>query len=169
MSTSPSMTSEELVALVNDWCEDHGLVPASGQSADQLSMRTLRYYRTLGLLGAPVGGARQGYNEMHRLQLLAIRVLQARGQPLRRIQSLLYGRTEKELRVVVEKGKLNAPASAAAMLPAAENWNVLPFDDTAWLVLRRGRTVTGDQISRIQAILESHSSKSLQLKLERTS
>ena len=39
-----------LVDAVDAWCREHQISPANGQAADQLSERTVRYYRTLGLL-----------------------------------------------------------------------------------------------------------------------
>ena len=155
--TSPSSYSvEQLVAEVNTWCEAHHLAPASGQSAEQLSLRTLRYYRTMGLLNGPNSGAKKAYGEIHRLQLIAIRVLQAQGQPLRRIQTLLYGRSEADLREVLKRGAASLPPQPSfPALQGAEDWRVLPLDPSVWLILRDGRKLTPDQVTRIQAILDT--------------
>ncbi|HEY0256903.1 MAG TPA: MerR family transcriptional regulator [Candidatus Methylacidiphilales bacterium] len=152
---------DELISAVNAWSDDRGLRPANGQSAGQLSLRTLRYYRTMGLLAAPISGGGQGYGEIHRLQLSAIRVLQAQGLPLRRIQVLLYGRTEAELRTVLQKGAAAAPAQETfPALPTPEDWRMVPLDSSIMLILRPGRSLTSDQISRIHAIINDSSVQS---------
>jgi hypothetical protein len=81
-----SLSLEELSQQVNAWCAEHGIEPASGQVGELVSERNVRYYRTLGLVDAPVDGR---YTEKHLLQLSAIRLLQAQGLPLRRIRELL--------------------------------------------------------------------------------
>jgi DNA-binding transcriptional MerR regulator len=171
MSSKTAYNVEELVTTVNEWCGANNLTPASGQSAEQLSLRTLRYYRTMGLIDAPNSGQGRSYGEIHRLQLSAIRVLQAQGLPLRRIQTLLYGRSEAELRKVLDKGILAAPTQAPLpTIQGAEDWRILPFDDSVWLVLRHGRNLSHDQIFRIQAILDNspNSEDSAPLEPERT-
>ena len=40
----------KLAEAVNEWCSEKGFVPVSGQAAENLSERSLRYYRTLGIL-----------------------------------------------------------------------------------------------------------------------
>jgi DNA-binding transcriptional MerR regulator len=82
---------------VNAWCHERGLRPANGQAARDLSARTLHYYRSSGLLDPPETGAGRGYGQRHFLQLAAIRILQAQGLPLSRIQQLLFGRSDEEL------------------------------------------------------------------------
>ena len=153
MISDKSRTLEQLVDEVNAWCDTHNISPANGQSSDQLSLRTLRYYRTLGLLTPPLSGAE--YGEIHRLQVTAIRVLQAQGLPLRRIQNLLYGRSEADLRQVLKRGLSAATdRTLGPQLPVPEDWRVVPVDDSVWLVLRHGRNLSPDQISRIQAVIQ---------------
>jgi DNA-binding transcriptional MerR regulator len=171
MNTNRTYTLEELVAEVNVWCEACNLAPPSGQSAEQLSLRTLRYYRTMGLLNGPKPGSKNAYREIHRLQLLAIRVLQAQGQPLRRIQTLLYGRSESDLREVLKRGAASLPPQPTfPALQGAEDWRVLPINPSVWLILRDRRKLSPDQVARIQAILDTTpvSGDSTQLQQERT-
>src|SRR3954464_13335721 len=98
MPQEESFTLRSLTTAVNAWCEDHSVAPLNAQAADELNERSIRYYRTLGLVDPPrAGGAGAGYGEIHFLQLIAIRLLQAQGQPLRKIQELLYGRTLGDL------------------------------------------------------------------------
>ena len=158
MTSQDTYTLDELVVRVNDWCIAQRLAPANGQSAEELSTRTVRYYRTMGLLAAPLSGTGKGYGELHRLQLSAIRVLQAQGLPLRRIQALLFGRPEAELRKVLERGVAAAPArEITSILPGGEDWRVCPVDQSVWLILRSGRRLSADQLSRIHAILNGSS------------
>ena len=53
-------TIQELAGMVNAWCRDRALQPANGQTASELSARTLQYYRSVGLLDAPESGAGRG-------------------------------------------------------------------------------------------------------------
>src|ERR1700745_2346958 len=95
-------TMQELAGTVNAWCRDRALRPANGQTASELSARTLHYYRSAGLLDAPESGAGRGYGYRHLHQLKAIRILQAHGLPLSRIQQLLFARSDKELEQIAE-------------------------------------------------------------------
>lgn len=95
---------EELVETVNAWCVEARLVPANGQVGEVLTERNVRFYRTVGILDAPLTTRGGGYAEKHRLQLMALRLLQAQGMPLRRIRELLFGRTERELRGIRDRG-----------------------------------------------------------------
>jgi hypothetical protein len=92
-----SLAIQGLAETVNAWCRDRALQPANGQTASELSARTLHYYRSAGLLDAPESGAGRGYGRRHLLQLKAIRILQAQGLPLSRIQQLLFARSDEEL------------------------------------------------------------------------
>jgi DNA-binding transcriptional MerR regulator len=65
--------------------------------------RTVRYYTTLGLLDRPsIVGRQARYSQRHLLQLLAIKGFQVRGLPLGDIQERLYGRSDAELRALIE-------------------------------------------------------------------
>ncbi len=111
-----------LADSVNQWCEENGVRPVNGQSAPQLNDRNIRYYRLRGLLdapgsGAPEGAARRGFTEKHAAQLRVIRLLQARGLPLDRIQVSIAGLSLDELRAFQrrEMGK-PTPASAGSII-----------------------------------------------------
>jgi DNA-binding transcriptional MerR regulator len=77
-----------------------------GRVARVPDARTIRYYQTLGLVDRPadyVGGqARYGYR--HLLQLVSIKLLQARFLPLGRIQQHLYGQANAGLEALIEEG-----------------------------------------------------------------
>jgi len=151
---------EQLAGAVEQWCREHRVAPANGQASVEISPRNVRYYRTLGLLDGPADGVRGSYGEKHFLQLVAIRLLQAQGLPLRRIQHLLMGRSLDDLRRVQRDGlrELTAAAARAPGLALAgafdgEAWQLAAVDDEWLLVSRRGRAATAEQLQAIRAIL----------------
>ncbi len=144
---------QKLAEAVNDWCAEKGFTPASGQAAETLSQRSLRYYRTLGLLDGPQAGEGT-YGERHFLQLASIRALQSRGMPLRRIQELLYGHDNANLRELLTRaGREHQPL--ATMPPfSAETWNVVPLEGSFALIGRDGARPTTAQVAAINRILQ---------------
>jgi DNA-binding transcriptional MerR regulator len=134
---------EELAEDVSQWCDRHGILPANGQAAPRITERNVRYYRTLGLVDPPLAGGGHGYGEKHRLQLVALRLLQAQGLPLNRIRDLLFGRTVAELQRIEKEGVAElAGASMPAFCPAPrESWSVTSLGEEFLLVSRRGRSV----------------------------
>ena len=148
-------TVEELAQEVNEWCDRHGVAPASGQAGERITERNIRYYRTLGLVDAPLAGGGAGYGEKHRLQLIAIRLLQAQGLPLSRVRELLLGRTVEELQRVETQGldELKAAEVTAFRPSASEAWAVTPLDGEFLLVSRRGRGVSAEVRERLLAVL----------------
>src|SRR5271156_957283 len=120
-------TVEELAQAVRAWCEKHGIYPANGQAAEDISERAIRYYRTLGLLDAPLGTYVKTFGDKHRLQLIAIRVYQAQGIPLRKIREELYGKSLEDL-LVFEKSAARKGVKGLAVnvslapVYGGENW-----------------------------------------------
>ena len=137
------LSVEQLADEANQWCDQHQIVPASGQTGERITERGIRYYRTLGLVDPPAVGGGQGFGEKHRLQLIAIRLLQAQGLPLNRIRELLFGRTLDELKRIEKQGLAEAKEAPVAMFRPAggESWGVTPLDDEFLLISRRGRTL----------------------------
>jgi DNA-binding transcriptional MerR regulator len=153
------LSLEDLVTQVNQWCATRAVTPASGQVADNLSVRTLRYYRSVGLLDAPASGGGTGYGEHHFLQVVALRILQAQGLPQSRIHALLFGRSDKELRKIVEHTA--APLVARSSPPTfnpSETWQVAPLDEEFLLVSRHGHPIPPKALARIRTILAEVSS-----------
>jgi len=151
-----TLTVEQLAERVTGWCASHRVVPANGQVATATNARTLRYYRTLGLLDASAEGS--GYAERHFLQACAIRVLQAEGLPLTRIQSLLFGRSDAELRAILDAAVAGATPDLPAPAPVnqAETWQTYPLGPDFLLISRRpGLRLTPAQVEAIQRILHS--------------
>ncbi len=149
---SKAYSLEELADSVQAWCEENRVLPANGQAGETITERTIRYYRTIGLLDAPVGAYVKTFTEKHRLQLLAIRLYQAQGLPLRLIREQLCGRTEERLREMVRKPVPRKAASFARLespLPA-EQWTVIPLSEHFLLVSREGRTVSPAWLLKLQ-------------------
>ncbi len=157
---SPEFTLEELARSVQDWCNQHHVFPANGQAAEQMSERNIRYYRTLGLLDPPLGNYTKIFTEKHRLQLIAIRLYQAQGFPLRKIRDELYGKSMEDL-VALEKqvrkaGKQVLSGSAPLQLPlASESWSVVPLTQDFLLVSRRHTQLPRSVIDQINQLLRS--------------
>jgi DNA-binding transcriptional MerR regulator len=152
---SESYTVEELAEAVNDWCARHGIAPASGQAGERMTTRNVRYYRTLGLVDAPSTGGGSGYGAKHRLQLIAIRLLQAQGLPLNRVRDLLLGRTLEDLRVIERRGltELRQAGPPVFRPSAAESWTMTPIDDEFLLVSRQGRGISDEVRARVREAL----------------
>jgi DNA-binding transcriptional MerR regulator len=153
-------TLEELAQAVRDWCEDHRLFPANGQASDEISERTIRYYRTLGLLDAPLGGYVKSFSEKHRLQLVAIRIYQTQGIPLRKIRDELYGRSQENLEDFVKqyarKGKAATSFNVPFTSPAInENWAMTPLSEEFMLISREGRQLPAIVIEKINRLIQS--------------
>jgi DNA-binding transcriptional MerR regulator len=155
---SDLMSLEALCERVNAWCDAHRVVPASGQAGERMTERSVRYYRTLGLVNGPGEG---GYGEKHVLQLMAVRLLQARGLPLRRIRELVYGRDVDALRTIRDRGLEEAGMAGLTrpvVAPSADElWRMVPLDDDFLLVSRRGAPVTAAQREAVLAALRSFS------------
>jgi DNA-binding transcriptional MerR regulator len=118
----------------------------------------LRYYRTLGVIDAPTEGGGTGFGERHFLQACAVRVLQAEGLPLTRIQSLLFGRSDVELQSILDSVTTGQPATLteSAPLTQPETWQTWPITPELMLVSRQPSfQLTSGQIQAIQQILQS--------------
>jgi len=151
-----TVSAQQLADLVNLWCDEHQVHPANGQAGEQISVRNIRYYRTLGLLDPPESGGGQGFGEKHRLQLIAIRLLQAQGLPLSRIQQLLFGRSLEELSEIEQRGltELQETRVSAFRPSRDEGWSMMPLNDEFMLVSRHGRSVATDVRQRLLAVLD---------------
>lgn len=145
----------ELAEAVNRWAAAGRLAPANGQVGEAVTERSLRFYRTIGLLDAPSAGGGRGYTEKHFLQLAAVRLLQAQGLPLRRIRELLHGRSLAELREIRARGLAEARSRtpAAPAFRPGESWTLTPVGGDFAILSRRGE-LSPEQRQRIREILE---------------
>jgi len=115
------MLLEELSGRVAEELGGRGLLGAAPDArvSSAPDARTVRYYTTLGLIDRPrIEGRQAQYGDRHLLQLLAIKALQALDLPLAQIQQRLYGRSDAELKGLVE--------SVAAQAKEAVQPNPLP-------------------------------------------
>jgi DNA-binding transcriptional MerR regulator len=115
------MLLEELSGRVAEELGGRGLLGAAPDARVSAApdARTVRYYTTLGLIDRPrIEGRQAQYGDRHLLQLLAIKALQALELPLAQIQQRLYGRSDAELKALVE--------SVAAQAKQAVQPNPLP-------------------------------------------
>ena len=159
---SDCWTIQELAEALNAWCRDRELQPANGQTASELSARTLHYYRSSGLLDAPESGAGRGYRQRHFLQLAAIRILQAQGLPLSRIQQLLFGRSDEELEQIADSvGKIDPGTANVHTRPlmSRETWTTYPLNEQLFLVARDGTRVSASQFEAIRKICNAPSKR----------
>jgi DNA-binding transcriptional MerR regulator len=157
---SIEFTLEELAQAVQDWCEEHRVLPANGQAAEQITERNIRYYRTLGLLDPPLGNYNKTFTNKHRLQLIAIRLYQAQGLPLRKIRDELYGKSLEDLvaleKQVSKRGKQAIAVPGLLQMPlATESWSVVPLTGEFLLVSRQNKQVPRAIIEKLSQLLQS--------------
>jgi hypothetical protein len=109
--------------------------------------------------------------------LKAIRVLQAQGLPLSRIQQLLFGHSDEELQKVAESaGKIN-PQTADVRIHTfspKETWTIYPLNEQLLIVARNGALLSTDQLEAVSKICEAPTRKFSKhphptMNLERTS
>src|SRR4051812_33424433 len=115
------MLLDELADRVERELTARGLLGAAQDArvSSAPDARTVRYYTTLGLIDRPrIEGRQAQYGERHLLQLLAIKALQAFELPLAQIQQRLYGRSDAELKALVESAGAEAKAVERRPLPA---------------------------------------------------
>src|ERR1700693_4794234 len=111
------MLLEQLSSRVAEELGGRGLLGAAPDArvSPAPDARTVRYYTTLGLIDRPrIEGRQAQYAERHLLQLLAIKALQALELPLAQIQQRLYGRSDAELKALVESVAAEARAVEAS-------------------------------------------------------
>jgi DNA-binding transcriptional MerR regulator len=146
----------KLAQRVNDWCKQRGVEPLHKGAGEQVTVRNIRYYQAIGLVDRPLKKRGGGFSEKHRLQLIAVRRLQARGLTLGRIAALLKDRSEKDLREM-EAGARDEESlaiSKRSALEQAPGWEAQPISVDMWLLTRSGAPrLTAGQRQRIQEIV----------------
>jgi DNA-binding transcriptional MerR regulator len=151
-------TLEELAAAVQAWTERHRITPANGQAAEGITERTIRYYRTIGLLDPPAGNYVKTFSEKHKLQLIAIRLYQSQGLPLRKIRDELYGKSLEDL-VALEKQAIKAGRKAVPFevqfqpQSAQESWSVVSLSGGYLLMSRTNSQLPRAIIEKINQLL----------------
>ena len=145
----------ELADAVNDWCARHQVEPLDNATGPRVTVRSVRYYQTLGLVERALSADGRGFREKHRLQLTAIRLLQAKGWPLIKIQVVLAGRTMKELIELEQRGIGETNFAPLPSRSPSQDWKVSPIDERTLILACSGREVTAAQRLRIQEILRA--------------
>jgi hypothetical protein len=74
--------------------------------------------------------------------------------PLRRIQELLYGRADANLRELLSRAKREQQPVATMPPFASESWNVIPLEGSFALIGRDGARPTAAQVTAINRILQ---------------
>jgi DNA-binding transcriptional MerR regulator len=151
---------EELAEAVQNWCEEHRVTPANGQAAEEITERNIRYYRTLGLLDPPIGNYAKTFAEKHRLQLIAIRLFQAQGLPLRKIRDELYGKSVEDLTELARQAGKRGTKISLLSVPFAipndtESWSVVPLTGEFLLISRQNQQLPRGIIEKINQLLRS--------------
>jgi hypothetical protein len=97
-------TLEQLAAQAARALADAEVRVANGRVTGVPDGRLIRWYTTIGLLDRPLPGPGRvaRYGSRHLLQLVAVKRLQAQGQPLAEIQIQLAGATDATLRRIAE-------------------------------------------------------------------
>ncbi len=135
-------TLDELVAKAAELLSTSSVEQGSGRVRETPDRRTVRYYTTLGLLDRPteLRGRVGLYGRRQLWQLMAIKRLQSRGEPLQQIQQQLLNATDAELR------RIAAPARAipdtARKTPASPRAKSFWLDEPAERAAE-GSTFTG--------------------------
>ncbi len=157
---SGDFSLEELAAAVQAWVAKHRVLPANGQTAEEITERTIRYYRTLGLLDPPIGNYAKTFSEKHKLQLIAIRIFQSQGLPLRKIRDELYGKSLEDLlaleKQAAKRGQKAAPFELPFLPPTAtESWSVSALAGEFMLISRNNQQLPRAVLEQINQLLLS--------------
>jgi DNA-binding transcriptional MerR regulator len=153
---------DELARVVQDWCKEHKIVPANGQAAEAITERNIRYYRTLGLLDPPMGNYAKTFSEKHRLQLIALRIYQAHGLPLRKIRDELYGKSLDDLAALEKQASKRGGKTFSVSMPSlpgatTESWLVVALSDEFLLISRQNRQLPRSVVEKIKQVLPTAS------------
>jgi DNA-binding transcriptional MerR regulator len=123
---------------VNTWCYENKVIPMNGQAAEKLSIRNLRFYRTLGILDGPLAGRK--YGRRHFLQLAAIRILQAQGLPLSKIREVMDSKTDAGLHELLRQARQDGVVTTGGLgtVKSLESMEIIGLTGD-FLLLCRGR------------------------------
>lgn len=121
-----ALTLPGLVATARDVLSQVAAAPADERVTPIPDERTLRWYRSLGLLDAPVRQrGREGvYGYRHVLQAVCVKAMQIEGHTLAQIQKALRGATTPALEARAHAA-LGLPAPAVPEVPGAASLRIL--------------------------------------------
>ena len=152
-----------LAEHVNNWCRQHRVQPLHNGASPKVTVRNIRYYQTLGLVDRPISADGNGFTEKHRLQLIAIRLFQAKGLPLGKIERLLCRRSEEELRDIERRAVDEGSLAHDPLPPGRSDWKISPVADDVLLLTRSGRELTPAQRIKILEIINPEPTKTVEL------
>ena len=158
-----SLSISELADLVNEWCHQHHVQPLHQGAAPKVSIRNIRYYQSLGLVDRPARAAGKGFSEKHRLQITAIRLLQARGLPLNKIKALLRGRSSQQLNDLAQQWLYNGKASQVPLPLLGQEWKLIPIQSDVLILTSSGREITPTQRLKLQTTLRDNSLEAVEV------
>lgn len=119
-------TLDELVAKAAELLSVASVEQGSGRVRETPDRRTVRYYTTLGVLDRPseFRGRTGLYGTRQLWQLMAIKRLQSRGEPLQEIQQRLLNATDAELRRIAAppRGTPDSPSKRSESPRAKSFW-----------------------------------------------
>ena len=124
-------TLDELVAKAAELLSVTSVEQGSGRVRETPDRRTVRYYTTLGILDRPTEfrGRTGLYGTRQLWQLMAIKRLQSRGEPLQEVQQRLLNATDAELRRIAAPPR-GTPDTRRTQSPRAKS---VPSRHDFWL------------------------------------
>src|SRR5262245_5360556 len=111
-----------------------------------------------------MGNYAKTFSDKHRLQLIAIRLFQAQGLPLRKIRDELYGKSLEDLAEFAQQASTHGVKGQSLPVPfappsASESWTVVPLINEFLLVSRQNQPLPRAVIDSINQILRAASSQ----------
>lgn len=119
--------------------------------------RTVRYYQTIGVLDRPLryDGRRALYGRRHLLQILCVKLLQARGLSLAQVQQALAAASTAQLEAAVAEALGAAPPSPGpAPAPVVATWHTVELAPGVLLSIDQSRVPAAEAlVLRLRAAL----------------
>lgn len=112
----------DFAALASAFLDAAGVRPTSAVAADHPSPRTIRFYVAQGILSSPTGrGPTATYSYQHLLELLAVKLRQVEGEPLKNIATEIPRDAFKLEREISESIGTAIPALGSLQIPQPES------------------------------------------------
>tara|TARA_B100001093_G_scaffold502063_1_gene554528 strand:- start:1017 stop:1472 length:456 start_codon:yes stop_codon:yes gene_type:complete len=150
------MKFSELLNTVNSRLQDLGLEHSEdGRVQGLFSDRTARYFRQAGVLSPPEGqGSGAIWSDIHVLQLVATRVLQAQGNGVQDVISLLNGKNAKQIEDIIKNfNRQCLPAEKENSIHATLAWDL---GSGFQIISSQNKPIPQKKLQAIKRILENH-------------
>jgi DNA-binding transcriptional MerR regulator len=150
------LTLAQLVSASTALIRATGVTPDDGRTSVVPDARTVRYYQTLGLIPKPLRyeGRSAVYGYEHLVRVVAVKLLQAKGFSLARVQEAFAGLTLAQLEAAVAEA-LGQPAPSRP--PAARGLVAAEVAPGVQVTLDPSRVSDPDEVLRRIAALFAHS------------